>query len=250
MLLHISHGARRPVLLEESMFRPEAWNLDPPPGFQGLREDLALRVYVRHMPHWRQAGATYFVTFRLADSLPQARLDELERLKCDWQARNPSTQNKESLEQLARMIFERIEMWLDQGMGSCALRDERCSLMVHQALQYFHNQRYELAASVVMPNHVHCIVRPFPAQKVELEEITGSWKSFTARKINKTLGQTDCLWQDESYDRIIRDEEHLWRSVQYIGRNPKKAGLSNESCRLWLNPDWERVGWKFVENGA
>lgn len=59
------------------------WNLDPPPGFQGLREDLPLQVYTRHMPHWRQAGATYFVTFRLGDSLPEARLLELERLKSD-----------------------------------------------------------------------------------------------------------------------------------------------------------------------
>jgi putative transposase len=57
------------------------WNLAIPPGFQGLRENLDLKVYMRHLPHWRQDGATYYVTFRLADSLPQSKLDELAGLR-------------------------------------------------------------------------------------------------------------------------------------------------------------------------
>jgi putative transposase len=223
-----------------------SWNLDPPLGFQGLREDLPIDVYVRHMPHWRQAGATYFVTFRLADSLPEARMHELESLKSDWQAKHSSTQDKKPLEQLARMVFERIETWLDQGAGSCVLGQTPFSLIVHQAMQHFQGHRYELGASVVMPNHVHCVARPLSSTKSQLEDIIGSWKSFTARRINQALGQAATLWQNESYDRIIRDEVHLWRCLQYIGRNPKKAGLSNESCRRWLNPDWEKLGWKFV----
>jgi len=222
------------------------WNLDPPPGFQGLRDDLPMRVYTRHMPHWRQVGATYFVTFRLADSLPEARLHELELLKSDWQAQYPGTHDKRTLEQLARMVFERIENWLDQGTGSCVLRDTASSLLVHRSMQHFQGQRYELGASVIMPNHVHCIVRPLATLIAELEDVIGSWKSFTGRRINLTLGKDGVLWQDESYDRIIRDEEHLWRCLQYIGRNPKKSALSDESCRLWINPDWERLGWGFV----
>lgn len=152
------------------------------------------------------------------------------------------------MEQLARMVFERIETWLDQGTGSCVLRDLASSLKVHQSLQHFHGDRYELGASVVMPNHVHCVVRPLTATS-ELEEITGSWKSFTGRQLNLKLERHGALWQDESYDRIIRDEEHLWNCLQYIGRNPKKVGLNNESCQLWINPEWEKIGWKFVENG-
>lgn len=230
------------------MSSSETWNLEPPPGFHGLRDHLPSRVYVRHMPHWRQGGATYFVTFRLADSLPESRLQELERLKNDWQANNPGSQDRRSLERLARMVFERIESWLDEGAGSCTLKDVAFSQMVHQSMQHFHGQRYELGASVVMPNHVHCIIRPISYEKVDLEEIIGSWKSFTARRINETLDQKGKLWQDESYDRIIRDEEHLWRCLQYIGRNPKKAGLTNESCQLWINPEWEKIDWKFIQN--
>ena len=44
-------------------------------------------MYQRHLPHWRQDGATYFVTFRLADSLPQSKLDELKALKAEWEKR-------------------------------------------------------------------------------------------------------------------------------------------------------------------
>ena len=53
------------------------WNLTAPPGFQGLCADEEVTIYVRHLPHWRQPGATYFVTFRLHDSLPQCKLREL-----------------------------------------------------------------------------------------------------------------------------------------------------------------------------
>ena len=61
------------------------WNLPTPPGFQGLYPDMPVTIYHRHLPHWRQDGATYFVTFRLADSLPQSKLDELATLKKEWE---------------------------------------------------------------------------------------------------------------------------------------------------------------------
>jgi putative transposase len=223
------------------------WNLDPPPGFQGLREDLPLTVYQRHMPHWRQDGATYFVTFRLADSLPENRLRELDGLKADWELRNPPPRSKQALEGLARLVFERIEFWLDQGSGCCVLRESRFSECISNSLLHFHDERYELGCSVIMPNHVHVILRPLYPAKYSLEDIIGSWKSFTARQINQSLQRVDQLWQNESYDRIIRDPEHLWRTLQYIARNPRKAGLARDACRLWVNPAWEKLGWRFEE---
>jgi putative transposase len=61
------------------------WNLAAPPGFQGLREDKDLTIYIRHLPHWRQEGATYFATFRLGDSLPQSKLRELTDWRKEWE---------------------------------------------------------------------------------------------------------------------------------------------------------------------
>jgi REP element-mobilizing transposase RayT len=154
-------------------------------------------------------------------------------------------QGRELLERLARLILLRVERWLDQGLGSCVLRDTQLSRMVEDSLLYFHQHRYELGASVIMPNHVHCIVRPFGTDDRQLEEITGSWKSYTSRRIHGILGKSGVLWQDESYDRIVRDEEHLWQCLQYIGSNPRKVGLTDAEYRLWVNPTWQAIGWKF-----
>ena len=99
------------------------WNLQPPPGFQGLREDKSLEMYVRHLPHWRQDGATYFVTFRLGDSLPKVKLDELTILRSEWERRHPPPWGKEVLERLARQHATCVENWLDQAMGSCLLKE-------------------------------------------------------------------------------------------------------------------------------
>src|ERR1700732_2283329 len=98
------------------------WNLPPPPGFQGLHPDKPVTIYHRHLPHWRQDGATYFVTFRLADSLPQSKLQELTLLKQEWESKNPPPRSENKWEELSRMTMQRVESWLDQGMGSCLLK--------------------------------------------------------------------------------------------------------------------------------
>ena len=96
-----------------------------------------------------------------------------------------------------------------------------------------------------MPNHVHAIVRPLTPGAVPLEKILQRWKGRSAYEINGQLHQTGTLWQREGFDRIIRDEEHLYRVIQYIGRNPRMAGLSQAETRLWIRPSWVELGWRF-----
>jgi REP element-mobilizing transposase RayT len=112
-------------------------------------------------------------------------------------------------------------------------------------MQHFDNDRYDLGCYVVMPNHVHLIVRPLAPQSWQLEKILGSWRKFSAREIHLALNRTGKLWQEESFDRIFRDEEHLWRAVQYIGSNPARAGLAAGTCALWIRPTWAALGWRF-----
>jgi len=234
------------------------WNLPPPPGFQGLREDLPVTGYYRHLPHWRQKGATYFVTFRQADSLPQSKLRELADLRRRWEgelgiadcekvARLPSAHRSEALEILSRRIIQKVENWLDQGMGSCVLRREALRTEVTDALRFLDGSRYELGAYVVMPNHVHAIVRPLEPDCDALETSLQSRKRHTARRINRLLAQIGTFWQEESFDRIVRDEEHLWRCIQYIGRNPRLAGLTAEEYSRWVQPRWRDLGWRFED---
>jgi hypothetical protein len=70
-------------------------------------------------------------------------------------------------------------------------------------------------------------------------------EAIQRKRINLHLGTTGEVWQDECYDRIVRDEEHLYRCLQYIGRNPTMAGLTRDECPLWINPEWLALGWKF-----
>jgi len=223
------------------------WNLPPPPGFQGLHPDKPVTMYERNLPHWRQAGATYFVTFRLGDSLPQGKLRELERFRIEWERNHPPPRDSEALDELAREMFRQIERWLDQGYGQCELKQPALADFITNAMHHFDGSRYELGAYVVMPNHVHLIVRPADAKEDALELILKSWKQFSARKINAATRSRGTLWQQESFDRIIRDEDHLYRTLQYIGRNPDKAGLRRESCPRWVRPEWELLGWRFED---
>jgi REP element-mobilizing transposase RayT len=202
-------------------------------------------MYERHLPHWRQEGATYFVTFRLHDSLPQSKLRELDALKQEWAKQYPLPRSTATLEKLARAAAQRIERWLDQGMGSCVLKQAALARLLVSALHYFDGERYELDCYVVMPNHVHVVVRPTSSQSHALEDIVGGWKSYSARQINNRLRRVGDLWQQESYDRIIRDEEHLWQVIRYIGDNPGKAGLPSEICPMWIRPEWVAIGWDF-----
>ena len=101
----------------------------------------------------------------------------------------------------------------------------------------------DVACSVITLNHCHLVIRSFP--EYELKDLLGSMKAVVAKHINSATQRAGELWQQECYDRILRDEEHLYRVVQYIGRNPCRSGLTPESCRLWLDPEWQNVGWRF-----
>ena len=223
------------------------WNLAAPPGFQGLREDQDLLIYVRKLPHWRQEGATYFVTFRLGDSLPQARRRELAARRAQWERGHPAPRCPEAWRDFSRRLMARDEGWLDEGFGTCDLKDPHASAAVAETMRRFDTVRYELGALVVMPNHVHALVRPLAGKDDPLEAILHTWKRFSAREINRRRGQVGPLWQRETFDRIVRDEEHLYRCIQYLGSNPGKAGFSSQSCRRWIRPEWKALGWGFVD---
>ena len=223
------------------------WNLPAPPGFQGLHPDKPVTMHMRLLPHWRQHGATYFGTFRLGDSLPENKLRELREHRDAWLRKHPPPRSHKLHEEFSREVFTKVERWIDQGMGTCLLREPSAAAFMTNAMHHFDGERYELHAYVVMPNHVHVIVRPTEPEVHSLDTILGSWKQFASTNINVSLRSEGSLWQDEGYDRIIRDVEHLYRVLQYIGRNPKKAGLPRDACALWVRPEWVALGWKFEE---
>jgi REP element-mobilizing transposase RayT len=178
------------------------------------------------LPHLKKAGVIYFVTFRLADSLPA---HEVARLKHERQvileqaraAKSPLTWHEE--EQLLSWYCDKVETLLDAGHGACWLSQPGAADLVAGALNFFAGQRYELRAWVVMPNHVHAVVWPMPGNT--LSEILHSWKSFTSKAANQRLNRTGEFWQKESFDHWIRDDVECARLVAYVENNPVKALL-------------------------
>lgn len=88
---------------------------------------------------------------------------------------------------------------------------------------FFDQKRYQLGEWVTMPNHVHAVVTPQPG--FELTKILHSWKSYSATRINQLVNREGPLWQEESFNQILRNEQHLWRVEQYIRNNLIKAGI-------------------------
>ena len=221
------------------------WNLPAPPGFRGIDSFSPVTTRHRHLPHWLQDGATYAVTFRQADALRRSRIEELRRVRQDWETRNPEPRDDSAWEEYAREFTRRVDAWLDEGAGSCLFRERSAVEVLAAALTKFHGQRYHTGAYAIMPNHVHLVIRPFLGE--DLGMLLKGMKGSVAREIQRRTGATgDTLWQEESYDRIIRDEEHLARVIVYLGANPEKAGIGAEKdWRCWIAEDWAAAGWGF-----
>ncbi|NNE93286.1 MAG: hypothetical protein HKN23_16710 [Verrucomicrobiales bacterium] len=207
----------------------------PVPGeFVGFRDHGDLNAYRRHLPHWRQDGATYFATFRQADSIPKEVADSLREEKQSWKERIEAHENPPFDLLLEYDVFLKkyqrvIETSLDECHGSCLFLNRENRELLRSAMLHFDETRYSLFGFVIMPNHCHVLLKP--TTDFELEEILGSWKKFTSRRIE---GETKPLWQDESHDRIVRDEAHFRKAVRYILKNPLKAHLSTASFDLAL----------------
>ncbi|MBY0498037.1 MAG: DEAD/DEAH box helicase family protein [Gallionellaceae bacterium] len=183
-----------------------------------------------NLPHWEQGSVWYFVTFRLADALPLAVVAELKEEREHWkQTHDLDKLSSAELAEYHRLFSDRYEALLNAGNGSCVLRDEVNAKIVRDALQHFEGQRYVLDEFVIMPNHVHVLVKPMNGHG--LPDITHSWKSFTANQINKRLGKTGQFWQHESYDHIVRHERAMEAIRRYIRENPKVTGASSSKVR-------------------
>lgn len=221
----------------------------PKPVFQPFNPHEAVIIYRRSLPHWRQEGATYFVTFRLADSIPRSRLAAWEEERRLWlKARNidydPASDTwREAYVKLPlrdRRQFEkgnarRLQEYLDQGHGSCLLKRSAYPEIIRDALLYFHGNRCWTGDFVVLPNHVHALIAPFPSHT--LEKILQSIKRHSARRINQEHGVEKRFWKRDTYDHITRDRKELRAFRSYIQNNPAKAGLGPAGA-LYYRAAW------------
>ena len=194
-----------------------------------------IEVSRRNLPHWEQAGGTYFVTFRTGDSLPSDVMEEWKETRDRWlsirgidssvegwraQFRDLSKTERDDFEE---RFSSRLHEFLDSGYGECVLKRRELSAMVAESLLHFDGDRYQMGDFVVMPNHVHLLVQL--EEGFELKAQCYSWKKFTAGSLNAALGRSGHFWQGESYDRLVRDLEEFEHYRKYIAENPVMAGL-------------------------
>jgi REP element-mobilizing transposase RayT len=200
--------------------------------FTSFDSTRAVTIHRRRLPHWFQEGCTYFVTFRLADSLPSIVLDEWRRERDAWLSQVPQPVSPRTLEEARALFSARFEDHLDAGHGTCLLRDPDTAAEVERCLRHRDGRDYSLGSFVIMPNHVHAVLRP--AMGHSLPEILQAWKSVTAHKLNQRLGREGPFWQDESFDHLVRDEHQLERFARYIEDNPARAGLAGGGLRMGI----------------
>ena len=183
------------------------------------------------LPHWQQESKLFFVTWRLADSLPAEKVKEWRDERDAWVATHPEPWSAETEQEYHDHFSNTIDQWLDAGSGECVLKDPTMAKIVADALLHFDGDRYLMDSFVVMPNHVHAIFHLAPGNK--LEDVVQSWKSFTAKSINKALGQEGTLWQRDYWDRMVRDSDHRTNILEYIKKNPVRAKLKDGAFVLY-----------------
>ncbi len=180
-----------------------------------------------YLPHIKVEGVAYFVTFRLADSLPREVVLRLKEQRNDL-VRRAKQETPDDQDCVRSRLFAwysaEVDSVLDHHSGAAWLRRPEIATIVANALRHFEADRYALHSWCIMPNHVHVVVRPHAGHS--LESILHSWKSYTANQANKFLGRTgDSFWQTESYDHWIRDDVDFAHCCRYTEDNPVSAGL-------------------------
>lgn len=186
--------------------------------FLDWSEDIK-KKYGIHLPHWHQSGKVQFVTFRLADSLPQDKVRDLLKIKAYFEERYKKPWSKEVKLLYHRFVGPVSERLLDNGYGSCMLRYPELRCFLRDSFFYADRKRYDLWAYVIMPNHVHVLISDLLEEDVN--DILKSIKQFSANRMNKKLHKHGEVWMHENFDRLVRSESHFEYCLDYIISNPR-----------------------------
>lgn len=206
--------------------------------------------YERQLPHLQPPGATLFVTFRLANSIPitvQRELrTETDRLNALYATITDSEERERFVSQEQRRLFGKWDNTLHTvHYGPTWLQNSQVANLVVESLHYRDGRVYTLGTFCIMPNHVHVVFTPLRKSDGTYHAIAAimhSLKRYTARQANLVLGRTGTFWQHESYDHVIRSAAEGQRILTYVLNNPVKAGLVQE----WGEWPWSYCSPDFV----
>jgi REP element-mobilizing transposase RayT len=189
-----------------------------------------LLITRRNLPHWTKPDAIYWITFRLADALPQDKLRAWKEQRDLWLKHHPEPWSDADWTEYNDRFGKQLDDWLDAGMGSRALARSDVREAVRACLMRFDGERLRIHAAVIMPTHVHALLEPLGEHK--LSELMKGIKGASAREANKLLGTSGQFWLDESFDHIVRSAAQYQHFLRYIADNPVKARLRPDE--YWL----------------
>jgi putative transposase len=183
------------------------------------------RGYVRHLPHFVPQGVPIFLTWNLKGAMPRTALESLrqERRRLAEQSSRRGEASADRKIRENKILFAIADRFLDRATdGPTHLADPNAAEIVEESVLSRAGERYDLFAWCVMSNHVHVLLTPWDA----LNDVTKAIKGYTAFQINGLQDERGrVFWQDESYDHWVRDEEEMFRIIEYIENNPVAASL-------------------------
>jgi len=197
--------------------------------------------YRRELPHFQQPGQSYFVTWNLKDAVPAKALVnyklQIIQLKQELEMAQFRKVQKETIAEINKKIYQARKKYMGayddlldvQKKPKIDLSKPEITSTIADTLHFWEKNRIDNYAFCIMPNHVHWVLHVYEKdvnnKPVYLQDILHSIKSFTALKINEIENLKGAFWQDESFDTTIRDQQHLFRAIDYTIMNPVKAGL-------------------------
>lgn len=204
--------------------------------------------FQRNLPHYHLSNATYFITFRLAGSLP---VEVWKKLKEEYEIEKRLLSHKFKGKELdeerynaQKRHFARYDALLDRPKtGPRWLAEPRFAEIVKCEIHALHPDKYHLYAYCIMSNHCHILLDqqdiPEPSKLADEKHYTAVshamhlLKGRTGYACAKLLGRKGAFWQHESYDHVVRNEKEFMGILEYIVNNPVKAGLV-EDWQSWI----------------
>jgi putative transposase len=219
------------------------------PTKPGLNMSINNIFYRAKLPHIHPADRIFFITFRLADSLPKSIILKVMREKraIMLQSRllNDGIIDKNFKYHIEKLYFNKFDNLLKNNSGNCWLKNPKIAQLLANKIHSFDSIRYKLICYCIMPNHVHLVIdtsginlinksnKHGASRKYPLTETLRLIKGSSARLCNISLNRIGQFWQHESYDHYIRNEEEFNKIIRYVLSNPIRAGLVNN----WI--DWQ-----------
>jgi putative transposase len=189
--------------------------------------------YTRNLPHWQPNEEMFFITYRLADSLPKTVIEQLKETY-QLEKNKPENQSPERREDLRNVYFENFDQQLDNNTNEPHwLKIDKIAEIILGSLLFRNNEHYILWCACIMSNHAHILISTLPNSPL-LHVILQNHKKFTAVHCNKELGRNGSFWTEESFDTIVKNEKHYYRCISYIINNPVKIGI----VKKWWEYKW------------